>query len=92
MDDALVSERPRGLPEALKGLGRTKPGKQGRETASRLHDDGAPPTSSSLRKAGEGGPARRCSFACVNACVYILLISVSGICILSGSVCWACFS
>lgn len=41
--------------------------------------------------AAETSPACIPLIACVNVCVYILLISVSGICILSGLVRWACF-
>lgn len=59
---------------------------------------GAPPSSTGVEGLGRsrrvrlcgGACAPVCSSACVNACVYILLISVSGICILSGLVCWAC--
>jgi hypothetical protein len=43
-----------------------------------------------MPSAVEESPGSPYTFACVNARVYILLIRVSGICILRGLGCWAC--
>jgi len=66
------------LPAAPEHLGRTKPGDEGWETASQLHLMECRKHGNHVWDAAEKKSRTPfCSFACVNVCVYILLISVS---------------
>lgn len=92
LDGALASERPRVPPEGCGAPGKDRRWPGGVRGGLSALSDGL---SGAQLSCARGGGGMACtpsfSFACVNACVYILLISVSGICILSGLVCWAGF-